>query len=191
MADKAAFRVKWKEIEGKIPEQQRMESDIYLQHKFLALPQVTQSNTVMLYLSMGCEVDTHLILDQLYRQGKRLVLPRCMPGRQMEGRLYHPDRLMRHRYGMWEPDDSCPVVDKGETDVILVPALCYDRQRFRMGRGGGYYDRWLANYSGFTVGLCRDEMLQKQIPRDEWDIAVDLVLTQTRSIDRKTTNPSV
>ena len=191
MADKAAFRAKWKEKEEKIPEQQRVESDIHLQYKFLCLPQVTRSNTVMLYLGMGCEVDTRLILDQLYRQGRRLVLPRCLPGRHMEGRHYHPDRLMRHRYGMWEPDDSCPVVDKREIEVILVPALCYDHDCFRMGRGGGYYDRYLADYSGFTVGLCRDVMLQEQIPRDEWDIAVDLVLTQTRKMERKTTNPSV
>lgn len=191
MADKAAFRAKWKEIEQKIPEQQRVESDKHLQVKFLALPQVGRENTVMLYLSMGREVETGLILEELSRQGKRIVLPRCLPAGRLEGRLYRQGHLVCHSYGMWEPDESCPVVEKDEIGVILVPALCYDRHCFRMGRGGGYYDRYLADYSGFAVGLCRDSMLQQRLPRAEWDIAVDLVLTRNECIGRKTINQSV
>jgi len=71
------------------------------------------------------------------------------------------------------------VLDPGEIDLILVPALCYDRRRFRLGQGGGYYDRYLANYRGRTVGLCRDLVLQDALPREATDLPVGLVLTES------------
>ena len=182
MADKAAFRAECKNRERKITQQQRLESDFALQQKFLRLPQLAQADTVLLFYGMGFEVDTRPILDELYRQGKRVLLPRCLPEHRMEARCYDPDRLTHHRYGMWEPSEDCPVVDKGQIDLILVPALCYDRSRVRLGRGGGFYDRYLADFTGFTVGLCRAALLRDAVPRDDWDAPVDLVLTERETI---------
>ena len=60
----------------------------------------------------------------------------------------------------------------------LVPGLCYDREGYRLGFGGGYYDRWLAGCSGWKVGLCRAALLQDRLPRGPYDIPVDLVVTE-------------
>lgn len=68
---------------------------------------------------------------------------------------------------------------KDTIDLILVPNLCCDRQGYRLGHGGGYYDRYLADYSGMTVALCPAEWLREQLPRDEFDLPVGLVLTET------------
>ena len=64
-------------------------------------------------------------------------------------------------------------------DLILVPNLCCDKQGYRLGHGAGYYDRYLAGYSGETVSLCPADWLQEQLPRDEFDLPVGLVLTET------------
>ena len=179
MADKAAFRESIKALEHQIPAAQRLESDQALRDAFLRLPQLAGAETVLLYYGMGFEVDTRPLLDTLLRRGKRVLLPRCLPAGGMEARRYEPDKLRRHRYGMWEPGPVCEAVEAARIDLILVPGLCFDRQRFRLGRGGGYYDRYLAGYGGFTVGLCRDALLQAAVPREDWDMSVSLVLTET------------
>ena len=99
----------------------------------------------------------------------------------METRLYVPGLpLLRHRYGMLEPGADHPLVEPAQIDLALVPALAYDIRCMRMGRGGGYYDRYLADFPSVTVGLCRDALLQKKIPAEPHDRPVGLVVTETR-----------
>lgn len=94
------------------------------------------------------------------------------------------------RTGSWFPPPSAsgsrprtpPLLSPDEIDLTLVPALCYDRSCVRLGFGGGYYDRWLAGYRGFTVGFCRDALLQDRVPAQSHDRRVDLVLTETLRI---------
>ena len=64
-------------------------------------------------------------------------------------------------------------------DLLIVPALCFDRQGYRLGQGGGYYDRYLEKYDGvFTAGLCRAALLMDAVPREEHDRRVDCVVTE-------------
>ena len=81
-------------------------------------------------------------------------------------------------YGIPEPDERCPLVEKGEVDLVLTPNLCCDRLGYRLGHGGGYYDRWLADYTGITVALCPQIWLQETLPRDGFDRPVDVVITE-------------
>ena len=183
--DKAAFRRCLKALEREITEDQRLASDKALQQNLLCHAELECAHTVLLYLSMGAEPDTGPIAEELLRRGKTVLMPRCLPERGMEARLYDPARLARHRYGMLEPDITCPVYDRSRIDLILVPALCYDRACSRMGRGGGYYDRYLKGYVGRTIGLCRDILLQDSLPTEAWDQAVECVITETEVLTRK------
>lgn len=180
MADKAAFRAEWKRRERELSPGELAESNGRLCRRFLALPQVEEARTVLLFFGMGAEVDTRPLLEELTRRGKRVLLPRCLSQGQMEARRYAPDRLTRHQYGMLEPGQDCERVEKSGIDLILVPALCYDTQCYRMGRGGGFYDRYLTGFAGATVGLCRDALLCGGVPREPWDRPVELVLTETK-----------
>ena len=69
-------------------------------------------------------------------------------------------------------------IPKAEIDVVLVPNLLCDRKGYRLGYGGGYYDRWLAGYSGLTVSLCPPERLVAELPREPFDVPVDLVISE-------------
>ena len=146
--------------------------------RFLALSQVEEADTVMLFCGVGRELDTEPILTALLRRGKRVAYPVCLPGRKMEARaVSSPEELVPGTFGIPAPGEDCPVVKKGEIGVVLVPCLMCDPKGYRLGFGGGYYDRWLADYPGFTVCICPEERLLEEMPRDEFDIPVKLVLS--------------
>lgn len=183
---KTRLRTLIREQLSQIPDFERMAEDNALFSAFLSLPEVAQSHTIFLFCGAGAEPDTARLFPPLLERGKRIALPRMLPGRQMELRQYCPDRpLVRHPFGILEPDTGCPLLPADEVDLTLVPALCYDRRGFRLGMGGGYYDRWLAHYSGITVGLCRQAWMQDAVPTEPHDRPVDLVITPTQTIRLK------
>ena len=164
----------------------RKAEDDVLFASFLSLPEVAQAATIALFCGVGSEPDTSALFDPLLARGKRLVLPRMLPGRQMEMRQFVPHRpLVPHPFGIPEPDADCPLILPGQIDLVLVPALCYDRQGYRLGMGGGYYDRWLAGFGGYTVGLCRQALLQDRLPVEEHDRPVDVVITPELTLQIK------
>lgn len=167
-----------------LPPERLRESDDALFARFLSLPQVQQARTIFAFWGIaGKEPETSRLIGALAAQGKRIGLPRMLPGHQMEVRLYDPDKpLVSVSFGIFEPGEDCPLLDKGEIDLILVPAVCYDRQGYRLGFGGGYYDRWLERFDGFRVGLCRDVVLQDKVPTEPHDSRVDVLLTERGSL---------
>jgi len=177
MEEKKKLRKQIREQIDDLPEVVRKAQDKALFKAFLGLDAVKQGKTVMVYWGVEPESATTDLISALLAYGKRVVLPRCMPGREMESRAYRGGRLIRSPYGIPEPGEDCPLVEKGEIDVVLVPALCYDRRGFRLGRGGGYYDRWLSDYKGVSVGMCYKELMQPELPREEHDRAVKILLS--------------
>ena len=179
-AEKAARRAAaLTALEG-LSSRDRRDSDRALFRAFLALPQVGLASTLLLDWGMGVEPDTKALFSPLWAAGKTLCLPRCLPGNQMEARLVQPsDPLIRHPYGMLEPGEACPRLEPGQIDLALVPGLAFDRAGGRLGRGGGYYDRWLSAFPGLRVALCRQAVLCDALPRLPHDLGVDLVITET------------
>ena len=178
-AEKARLRRQALDWLATLSSQARIAGDEALFRRFLALPQVESVRTVLLYHGMDTEPDTVRLLPPLWDIGKQVCLPRCLPGNQMEARLVQRDStLVRHPYGMLEPGLDCPLIPPDQIDLVLVPGLVFDRSGGRLGRGGGYYDRWLAGFSGITAALCRDGLLMEAIPRLPHDLGVDLVITE-------------
>lgn len=179
-AEKARLRRQALDWLATLSSQARIAGDEALFRRFLALPQIESVRTVLLYHGMDTEPDTVRLLPPLWDIGKQVCLPRCLPGNQMEARLVQRDStLVRHPYGMLEPGPDCPLIPPDQIDLVLVPGLAFDRSGGRLGRGGGYYDRWLAGFSGITAALCRDGLLMEAIPRLPHDLGVDLVITET------------
>ena len=164
--------------------QELQESDRALFSAFLSLPQVREAQTLFLFWGIpGREPETQMLVRTLTAQGKQVGLPRMLPGHQMEVRLYRPELpLVQAPFGIWEPPEAAPLLERGAIHLALVPAVCYDRAGYRLGFGGGYYDRWLSGFGRFTVGLCRDCVLQTQVPRESHDRRVDLLLTETQRL---------
>ena len=179
MDEKEALRAEVRKAMACIPLKEREESDRLLLRQFLELPQVAQAGTLMIFYGVGGEVATGTLLAPLKKMGKQVALPRCLPGRDMEARLVDGKESLRPgSFGIPEPGEECPRIEREALDLILVPALCYDRLGYRLGQGGGYYDRYLDGYCGFTVGLCRGIFLCDMLPRQPHDQRVELVLTE-------------
>ena len=136
-AEKAGLRRRAGALLKGLSPQARRESDDALFARFLALPQVAAADTLLLYHGMGTEPDTARLLPALRAMGKRVCLPRCLPGQGLEARLVGPDSaLVPHPFGMLEPGADCPPVERDRIDLILVPGLAFDRTGNRMGYGG-------------------------------------------------------
>lgn len=176
--EKAALR---QSVKGfAITSEEKAESDKLLLERFLALPQVKAASSLLLFYGVGIEPDTARLLEPLCAMGKAVALPRCLPQGEMEARRYlGPSRLSTSSFGIPEPDDACPILERDSLDVILVPNLCCDKACYRLGHGGGYYDRYLSGFSGVTVALCRDKLLQPTLPHEPHDVPVDLIVTET------------
>lgn len=181
--DKVAARTEIRARMGALTEAEREKSDEALFARFLALPEVERAGTIMLYCGMGAEPDTARLISKLIAMGKSVALPKCLPGWKMEARrVATTTELVRHSYGMLEPGEDCPVVSREEIDLILTPGLAFDKNCYRLGQGGGYYDRYLAHYTGVAVALCRGAFLLDAVPTQMHDRPVDMVLTETASI---------
>lgn len=179
---KARLRRTIREQVAAMTAEERRESDGALLRRFLSLPELALSDTVLLFWGMGAEPDTRELISNLTARDKTVGLPRCLPGGELEFRQYRgEDAMTVHLYGMREPDLACPVISPQKAQLALIPAVCYDENCLRLGRGGGFYDRFLAGYSGFTVGLCRGRLLQKQCPAEPHDRWVELVVTENDS----------
>ncbi len=181
--EKRSLRAAVHALERSLTRSALRESDRLLFGRLMALPQVLSSDVLLLFWGMGREPDTQQLFAPLTAAGKTVLLPRCLPGGKMELRAWQGQEMaVRHPYGMWEPSVDCQRYGTDSVELALVPALCYDRAGFRLGRGGGFYDRFLARYNGFSVGLCRQALLQCRVPREDHDLGVDLVLTEEQSI---------
>lgn len=182
--EKAALRLQIRDRLRQIPAEERTAGDDALFARFLALPEVQQAKVIFGFWGIpGREPETAKLIAKLLEQGKVVGLPRMLPARQMEVRRYDPAIPMeKAAFGIEEPSTDCELLPKEEIDLVLTPAVAYDKRGYRMGFGGGYYDRWLPDFSGVTVGLCRDCVLQAQVPVEPHDAQVDLVLTEHQTI---------
>lgn len=175
---KKILRQQIREAMAELTDQERAWSDGELIQRFLEHPKLAEAHTVLLYYGVGQEVATAGLIQTLLDQGKTVCLPKCLPEYQMEARAITAlEDLVPDQYDIPAPKDGCPVVAREELDLILVPGLCFDSRGSRLGQGGGYYDRWLKNYFGFTVSVCPANRFQEQLPHAEYDVPVQLVLT--------------
>ena len=153
-----------------------------------SLPEMDKARNVLAYASLSTEVGTDGLLAEAWRRGMRVVLPRCGPGdeRMTLHRTEGAEKLSVGRYGIREPADGCETVPTGEVDLALVPGLGWDRDRWRLGRGAGYYDRLLGSpdWRGLTIGLFYAAQEVEKVPRDPWDVPLDLIVTEREVVRR-------
>lgn len=145
--------------------------------RLMALPQMAAAKTVMLYYSLPDEVSTHELADRLVERGKVVVLPVVTGPAEMELRRYcSADDLSMGAFGIMEPTGE-PFTSLAEIDLAVVPGMAFDTRGNRLGRGKGYYDRFLSQLPQATkVGLCFPFQKFPGVPTDENDVRMDLVI---------------
>ena len=143
-------------------------------------PHLKEAQTVMAYYSLPDEVCTHQLIDDLVADGKTVVLPHVIDGERMELRRYTGSHdLIEGSFGIMEPVGE-PFTDYHLIDVALIPGVAFDAEGHRLGRGRGYYDRFLSSYlspltSHLLIGVCFDFQKVDAVPHDVHDIPVDVL----------------
>ncbi len=176
---KSELRALVKKREASLSDFEIEASDRELAASLIVSPEFAAAKTVMLYWGVGREPDTRPMIDAALKAGKLVALP-CVtgPGAMEARRIFSLTQLVPGAFGIPEPDRECEVVDPGEFDLILVPGAAFSPDGRRLGRGGGYYDRYLPQTRGVKVALARKCQLTDDIPTDIHDINVDLIITK-------------
>jgi 5-formyltetrahydrofolate cyclo-ligase len=142
-------------------------------------PQLNQAKTVLAYFSFRCEPDiSQLFANNQYQWG----VPRCVGKSLFWHRYQHNDTLVTGAYGIAEPNLHAPVIKPQEVDLIIVPCVACDSQGYRLGYGGGYYDRLLSSpewETKFTIGILFDFAYLPQLPIEPWDKPLQAICTET------------
>ena len=138
------------------------------------------SSTILAYISYGTEVNTAFIIDRALQDNKKVAVPKVIDNQTI---LFYyissRNELTEGAYGILEPADNNPVCTvTSENTLMIMPGLAFDMNKYRLGYGKGYYDRFISRYKGYTVGVCYSEFMTDDIPVDEYDRCVDIVITE-------------
>ena len=146
-------------------------------NKVQAHPQLRVANTIFLYTSMPDEVNTHGLIQQLYDDGKRILLPVVVSPTEMELRLFRGWEAMEcSSFGIMEPTGNY-FDDYESIEFALIPGMAFDAECNRLGRGRGYYDRFLPLISrAYKLAVCFSFQFFAHIPTETTDLKVDEVL---------------
>ncbi len=148
-------------------------------NRLLKLPEYQKAEKILGYASFGTEVDTLPLLRRAVREKKEVFLPR-LSGKSI--RIFRVRDLRRDlktgAFGILEPVRSSRQGKPSELDMILVPGLGFDRKGNRLGRGLGYFDRFLKKAKrARKAALAFGEQIVKKIPCEAHDVRVDLIVT--------------
>lgn len=177
--EKQLLRRTMKALENSLSHRYKEESNRAIAAHLLAMPEYQEAGTVFCFVGTEREIDTRPILEDVLAAGKRLCVPLCTGKGIMEPRqVTDLAQLVPGAYGILEPPASAPPAAVDEVDFAVLPCLTCNHLGQRLGRGGGYYDRFLSHYRGGTVLLCREKLIREEIPLEPHDYPVPWVLTE-------------
>lgn len=163
-----------------------------------------RASVIYSYASFRSEVDTWKFNRQVLADGKILALPKVLGKERMEFyRIDSIDRLIEGYMGIREPGPECPPINRDQPEyakgIIIVPGLAFDREFYRLGYGGGYYDRYLSaccmeqrngcfvksdNRFLISCGVAYDGQMVEKVPREGTDHPLDHIVTETKILER-------
>lgn len=149
---------------------------------FTSLVSYRYAEILLLYYPRADEVDIRPLIAAALTAGKRVALPRCKSGGQMDFRFITGESdLTTGSFGLTEPKEDCPVFDpqhQRKGVLMAVPGLSFDRSGYRLGYGKGFYDRYLDGKEITTAGLVYADFMASRLPRGRFDLPVHMIVTE-------------
>jgi len=175
---KSQLREHCRAIRKSLGAEKRVEASLSICEKIANWDIFQQSRTILTYMPIQSEANPTSLLKH-YPQ-KRWVIPRIIPeeDHRMVFHPYAPNHLIRHPFGMAEPSPDLPVIQPEEIELTIAPGLAFDRHGFRLGYGGGYFDRFLENFKGVSAGITFHALLLDTIPHAEHDMPMHWIATE-------------
>ncbi|WML30708.1 5-formyltetrahydrofolate cyclo-ligase [Neobacillus sp. OS1-32] len=186
MNDKNSIRKQVIEVLNRIPKQLYEDYSYKIASRLYESEVWKQADVIGITISRPPEVDTYQLIRKAWELGKTVAVPKCNPNdKRMTFRTVTEFcQLESVYYGLLEPIvEVTTEVAKEEMDLMIVPGVAYTRNGFRIGFGGGYYDRYLSGYSGNTISLAFTEQLISDFPVGEYDLPVSKIITPKEVIE--------
>ena len=173
---KAELRKKILQEMKALSQEQKQAMDRALTERFSHRPFYQEAKTIATYLSFPHEFQTQELIEQALKDGKKVLIPKTYPKRRMDFVVYHPQQLVKTSFGLLEPQGDLEVVEPSQIDLIHVPGLAFTTEGYRIGYGGGYYDRYLEHFTGQSLSTIYPCQVQ-EFNSEDHDIPVQEVLT--------------
>ena len=181
MKDKGSLRTHYLKLLKEQNKEDVFRKSRLIADKFWQLPAIQQAKTILFYASMPGEVDTLLMIEKASFLGKRVALPivEQKKGKLIPTLISSMEDVHKGTYGIAEPHyDQSKVLDLKDLDAVIVPGLAFDKLNHRLGRGAGYYDRFLSTLpeNVTTVGLAFDFQLTENLPIEAHDMRLQQII---------------
>lgn len=176
ISEKELIREKIKKKKQQLTDKEKEIEAANVFEKIEALPEFINAHNIMIYWSMPDELPTHNFIIR-WSKKKTMLLP-VVKGEDMLIKPFSTkEELKQGSLGIWEPDTQKEYLNS--IDLVIVPGVAFDRDKSRLGRGKGYYDRYFINKRIVKIGVCFDFQLLESIPEDSFDIKMDKVITSS------------
>ncbi|WP_046178802.1 5-formyltetrahydrofolate cyclo-ligase [Domibacillus tundrae] len=153
--------------------------------KMYALAEWKHAKTIAITVSADFEVDTWQLIRFAWLTGKIVCVPKCSPDTKSM-QFYQLEKfsdLEKVYADLYEPNpEKATPIFSNQLDLVVVPGLLFDQKGFRIGFGGGYYDRFLSSYEGQTISLAFSIQLLETLPVEKYDLPVQKIVTDEEII---------
>ncbi len=179
---KKKLREEYITIRNNIKNKKEKSNEIF--SKTIKTEEYKESKIIAIYKSIKTEVDTTELIKYSINIGKIVVLPKV----EKHGLKFYKinsveEKLEKSKFGIEEPlEEKENLVDNNFIDLVIVPGICFDLEKNRLGFGKGCYDKFLKQKDFKTIGICFDEQILEHIPITENDIKVKQIITDKRNI---------
>lgn len=170
---KKKLRCKYLLIRKNILNKHKLDEIIYL--KVINHPKVKQSKTIIIYVSFNHEVDTIKIIEYLLKY-KEVAVPKIENNHMNFYLIKSLSELSPGAFNILEPTTKKVLTDFSNT-ICITPGICFSKDKYRLGYGKGYYDRFIKENHLYQIGLCYQACLLDEIPHDYYDQKVDEIIT--------------
>ncbi|MDM5315904.1 5-formyltetrahydrofolate cyclo-ligase [Fictibacillus sp. b24] len=179
--NKSEWRKKIKQMLLLTKEDERRKKSKAISNLLFETEEWNKAQSVGITVARKFELDTSFIIKKAWEEGKKVGVPKCYSAeKQMQFReMRSYDELENVYMDLFEPRmDATQLITSDQIDLIIVPGLVFDRRGYRIGYGGGYYDRYLQTYQGLKISLAYSFQTTDTLPHEEFDIPVDHIITE-------------
>lgn len=164
-----------------LKKEQKEKFDRIITEKIVNSEEFINARKVIVFASVGSEFDTGGLINRCRILNKSVFYPKCTDkkGNMKFFEVKSDADLQKGLYSIPEPKETCKEYEFSKNDIIIIPALSVDRNFYRLGYGGGYYDRFLKDFDGIGICPCYGELLTDKLPTDEFDMKVDIIVTES------------
>ncbi|MCD7971160.1 MAG: 5-formyltetrahydrofolate cyclo-ligase [Candidatus Azobacteroides sp.] len=181
MKDKIRKEIAWHKKEYTPEIKKKLSTLIFSQLELLS--QFINAQKILLYHSLPDEVYTHDFIEK-WKDKKEIFLPIVEGTILTLGKYHSREKCRNGSFGILEPSDK-EEIRLSDMDLVIVPGIAFDKKGNRLGRGKGYYDKLLCACPVFKIGVCFDFQVREDIPFNNNDIPMDIIITENHLYKRK------